>query len=300
MADIKLGIIGLSEGNGHPYSWSAIFNGYDANTIDECPFAAIPGYLKAQQFPRDAIDGFRVTHVWTQDRKVSEHIARCVSIEHVVNEAQEMLGHIDALLLARDDAEHHYDFAKPFIDAGLPIYIDKPIATTVKNLDRLYQSMQYDWQIFSCSALRFAKELQLTQAELETLGPIRHVKLSVPKSFDKYMIHTIDPLLSLLGDQGEIKDSSTFIKEDFHQLSLQWHSGLSASLTAYGALHSPIEMTLFAKNKTITLTFADAFNAFKGALWQFCQSIQTKKCAMDWALTRRMVETIEAGKTNDE
>ena len=24
---LKLGIIGLSEGNGHPYSWSAIFNG---------------------------------------------------------------------------------------------------------------------------------------------------------------------------------------------------------------------------------------------------------------------------------
>jgi hypothetical protein len=27
---IKLGIIGASKGNGHPYSWSAIFNGYDA------------------------------------------------------------------------------------------------------------------------------------------------------------------------------------------------------------------------------------------------------------------------------
>jgi hypothetical protein len=26
---VRLGIIGASPGNGHPYSWSAFFNGYD-------------------------------------------------------------------------------------------------------------------------------------------------------------------------------------------------------------------------------------------------------------------------------
>ena len=32
---LNLGVIGLSEGNGHPYSWSAIFNGYDSVEMDE-------------------------------------------------------------------------------------------------------------------------------------------------------------------------------------------------------------------------------------------------------------------------
>ncbi len=27
--NIKLAILGLTPGNGHPYSWSAMFNGYD-------------------------------------------------------------------------------------------------------------------------------------------------------------------------------------------------------------------------------------------------------------------------------
>ena len=27
--ELKIGIIGSSDGNGHPYSWSAIFNGYN-------------------------------------------------------------------------------------------------------------------------------------------------------------------------------------------------------------------------------------------------------------------------------
>ena len=33
---LRVGILGLSEGNGHPYSWSAIFNGFDKTK--ECPF----------------------------------------------------------------------------------------------------------------------------------------------------------------------------------------------------------------------------------------------------------------------
>ncbi len=42
MADsmLKLGIMGLNEGNGHPYSFAAIFNGYDEGALAECPFAA--------------------------------------------------------------------------------------------------------------------------------------------------------------------------------------------------------------------------------------------------------------------
>ena len=27
--ELKIGILGMTEGNGHPYSWSAMFNGYD-------------------------------------------------------------------------------------------------------------------------------------------------------------------------------------------------------------------------------------------------------------------------------
>ena len=41
-ADIKLAMLGMVDGNGHPYSWSAIFNGYDPEEMAECPYATIP------------------------------------------------------------------------------------------------------------------------------------------------------------------------------------------------------------------------------------------------------------------
>ena len=46
---IRLAMLGCTPGNGHPYSWSAMFNGYDREAMTkECPFAGIPVYLNKQ------------------------------------------------------------------------------------------------------------------------------------------------------------------------------------------------------------------------------------------------------------
>ena len=47
-------MIGSTIGNGHPYSWSAMFNGYNRELMTkECPFAGIPAYLNKQ--PADTL-----------------------------------------------------------------------------------------------------------------------------------------------------------------------------------------------------------------------------------------------------
>ena len=137
MSELHLGVIGTSEGNGHPYSWSAIFNGYDEQAMAACPFPSIPEYLGEREFPRDAIADARVTHVWTQDPAESQRIAAAARIETIVADPAAMLSEIDALLLARDDAESHLHLAAPFLAAGVPVYIDKPLAITLSAARRL-------------------------------------------------------------------------------------------------------------------------------------------------------------------
>ncbi len=43
--EIRLAMLGMIEGNGHPYSWSAIVNGYNPKEMAQCPFPVIPQYL---------------------------------------------------------------------------------------------------------------------------------------------------------------------------------------------------------------------------------------------------------------
>jgi hypothetical protein len=62
--DIRLAMLGSTVGNGHPYSWSALFNGYDRELMTkECPFPGIPAYLNKEPAATVAIPGARVTHI---------------------------------------------------------------------------------------------------------------------------------------------------------------------------------------------------------------------------------------------
>ena len=134
---LRMGIIGTSPRNGHPYSWAAICNGYNPQAMADCGFPAIPEYLARQTWPDDRLTGAHVTHIWTQNEAESRKIARASHIDTVVRTPEDMIGEIDALLLARDDAHNHLQFAAPFLRAGIPVYIDKPIALSEEGFDAL-------------------------------------------------------------------------------------------------------------------------------------------------------------------
>ena len=121
---LKVGLIGTSDGNGHPYSWSAIINGnYNEKEMSNCGYPGIPLYLAANRETL-GIEGAKVTHVWTQDKGISGSIAKASLIDNVVDNMEDMIGQVDAVLLARDDPENHRAMAKPFLDADVPLFID--------------------------------------------------------------------------------------------------------------------------------------------------------------------------------
>lgn len=293
---LRLGVIGLSVGNGHPYSWSAIFNGYDSLAMEECGFPVIPRYLEKQSWPQDAIREAKVTHIWTQDRKISQHVALAARIENIVNDPKEMIGSIDGLLLARDDAEFHYEMALPFLDAGVPIYIDKPIGLSIAELDRIYEKQRYPGQIFSCSALKYAKEFQFTKDTSRDVGKLQYVDAKVPKDWDKYAVHVIEPLLNLSGDQGKLLSSQRWGYGDKVIVNFLWESGFQATVSTLGATKCPLSLRVMGDRGWCDLEFQDTFFAFKSALKDFVDGINNHDVRSDPVFLRRVVEMIEKGR----
>ncbi|MEN8251827.1 MAG: Gfo/Idh/MocA family oxidoreductase, partial [Bacteroidota bacterium] len=150
---LKLGIIGMSEGNGHPYSWSAIINGdFNREEMNNCGFAGIPIYLEANSDTL-GINDVQVTHVWTQDKNLSTHIAKASGIRNVVDSMEDMIGEVDAVLLARDDPENHVKMARPFLDADIPVFIDKPLAITKEDLEYFKQQNELGKLLMSSSSM---------------------------------------------------------------------------------------------------------------------------------------------------
>jgi len=284
----------MSDGNGHPYSWSAIFNGYNFNAMENCGFKAIPDYLIKQSWPDDTIPNAKVTHIWTQDDALSKHIALSTYIANVAEQPENMIGQVDGILLARDDAANHLSFAAPFIDAGLPIYIDKPIALSLYDLDTIYARQKYPGQIFTCSALSYAKEFQVD--DIKTLGSLRHIYASGPKDWDKYAVHLIEPMLHICAEQGELARSMVWREDDIISLHLLWDTGFQATVSTMGDSYCPFSLRLFGENGWRDLLFTDTFYAFKAALSDFVNGIIKKDVRTDPRFVRRVVDVIERGR----
>lgn len=296
---IKLGVIGMSEGNGHPYSWSAIFNGYNPSAMEDCGFPVIPRYLEQQEWPQDTIKDAEVVSIWTQDEQLSRHIAKASRITHVSRTLEEMVTEVDAVLLARDDAQNHYRFAEAFISAGKPIYIDKPIALSQSAFEQLYQLEQYPGQIFTCSALRYSPELSLSDSAMLELGEIKEIIAFTPKSWSKYAVHIIEPVLKLLptGDSPVSIDSCgpSLSEDDSGCLSVHWQSGIHTTFYSMGMAVTNISIRIHGTKGWKELVFTDSFTAFRAALQDFVDGIKSCTVRSTKEFNARVVDLLEEG-----
>lgn len=294
---LSIGMIGLSEGNGHPYSWSAIFNGYDPAKMKDSGFPTIAEYLAKRSFPADQIADARVTHIWTQDRDLSQKIAETCFIDLVVPNFEDLAGEVDAVILARDDHENHYDMAKPFLEAGLPVFVDKPLAISVADAQKLFALEQYEGQLFTCSSLRYAEEFYLSSAEEKALGELRRIDAVTVKSWDKYAVHIIEPVLHYLGGAGKPVSYRRKKYNNSIYLETEWNDGPITSFQALGPeiKKRAIAITYKGDKKEITKEFHDSFSAFKTSLSEFVKSVRDRKRLIPMDETLKVIGLIEEG-----
>lgn len=152
--NFNLGIIGYNDGNGHPYSFSAIINGYHEEEMSTCEYPVIYNYLSKRASTEIGISGLKVTHIWTPEIERSRKIAACAYIDHVVNDLSEMVNYVDAVIIARDDAESHVEIAKIFIENDIKVFIDKPLCKTLEDLN-YFQPYIAKGLVFSTSGFRY-------------------------------------------------------------------------------------------------------------------------------------------------
>ena len=295
MEKLRIGVLGMSEGNGHPYSWGAIFNGFDQEYMNDCPFPVISEYLGQQSFPKDAIPNAFVTHIWTQEKEISKHIASAAKIPNIVENYEDMIGHVDAVLLARDDPENHYEMSKPFLEAGLPIFIDKPLATSINEAEKIFALQKYEGQIFTCSSLRYAKEFQRTEEISPIIDNLRLVDATIPKSWTKYAIHIVEPVLNLLPNLGKPIEITNSGKSDINIVTVHWSSNVTTVFKVLGKTSCPLSIRLFGENSFKELVFKDTYYAFKTSLEHFIKGIRENTIIIPRKETMSVLEVIEKG-----
>lgn len=73
----------------------------------------------------------RVVAVWGETRAFAQKAAEAGQIPEIVRRPEEMIGKIDGVMVDHRHAKHHIPAAWPFVEAGIPAFVDKPFSASV-------------------------------------------------------------------------------------------------------------------------------------------------------------------------
>lgn len=68
----------------------------------------------------------RITMVYGHYPEDNQRVAQRYNIETIAGRVEEMIGQVDAVVITARDGKYHYEFAEPFVERGIPCFVDKP------------------------------------------------------------------------------------------------------------------------------------------------------------------------------
>ena len=142
---LRIGIIGSD--NSHAVTFSKLVNFPDTNTGE---------YL----YP-----DMRITRIFGIDEKITKDSAEAGKIENIDSKPEDMIGMVDAAMVVFRHGDLHMKYALPFIEAGVPTWVDKPFAIAREDAAAMIEAakarktlltggstMKYSWDILSANA----------------------------------------------------------------------------------------------------------------------------------------------------
>lgn len=189
---LRIGLIGVN--TSHARVFARIFNG----TADA------PASL----------EGGRVVAVWGdeapnavalgRERNLPDArgLAAAHAIADVVADPGEMIGRIDLALVVDDTGlgAAHARLARPFLEAGIPTFVDKPMTLNMRDaLDLFDLAERRGVPLMSASALRYAREVADLRERAAALGPLSSVVSVGPGDWFNYGVHAVEMYQTLVG-----------------------------------------------------------------------------------------------------
>jgi predicted dehydrogenase len=294
---IRLAMLGMVDGNGHPFSWGAIINGtYDAQAMADCGFPVIPQYLGAEPRENLGISGVEVTHVWCDETADSARVAKAVGIANVAKRAEDVIGHVDAVIIATDRGWEHVERARPFVEAGVPVFLDKPLCDREEHLRQFVAWQQSGKPLLSTSGLRYGREFAEAKQRIATeVGEIRLVTMTTCKSWERYGIHALEGVYPLLAPGGWQSVTNTGT-ENANIVHVRHASGVDVVLAAVADMYGAFgKMSVYGTKGTLNTAFSHTFFAFKAQLVAFINYLRTGELPFPFAETVELMKIVIAG-----
>ncbi|MCA9068132.1 MAG: hypothetical protein KDA84_04380, partial [Planctomycetaceae bacterium] len=170
--------------------------------------------------------------------------------------------------------QSHLEGARPFLEAGLPTFVDKPFACHWADAQAMADLAKDNGALlWSSSALRFADEVQTLMTQGSQFGDVQGVMTFGPAiraegnpGLLHYGIHAAELLFTLLGDGWE--SVSCLHRPDVDLVTAKFADGRIGSLRGTRAGSSAYGFTAFCENGVVHRLVSTQF-----AYRNLCQAI---------------------------
>ena len=294
---IRLAMVGMLADNHHPFSWSAIINGrYDRELMASYADPVIGRYLGAQPPEALGIPGARVTHIWADRREHADQVAAAVMIPNIVDRPEDVIGEVDAVLIPTDIGAEHLERCRPFIEAGVPVFIDKPMTDHEEHLGAFERWYQAGKPFMSCSALRYSREFAELRGGIGAVGDLRLITVTMVKSWERYGIHALEGVYPFLRPGGW-KDVVHAGDPQNHIVHLRHDDGVSVVVSVLPDVYGGMgQICLYGTKGNVSGRFQDSFTAFKAQLSAFVAYLRTGTRPFDFEQTLELMRMLIAAK----
>jgi predicted dehydrogenase len=182
---IRIGIIGAE--NTHTVAYGRLFN-------------------IGKRFP-----GVEVLYVWGETDAFAKNAMDKGRIPYVVKDPKEMMGKIDALIVDHRSGRYHLQAAKPFVEAGIPTFVDKPFCYRASEGKKfLEMARKHGTPVSSYSMFAQSKEIADIKKQVSEIEEINQVVMYGPVDVESkydgifyYGIHITQQMLNIFGDDIE-------------------------------------------------------------------------------------------------
>ncbi|MDR1141800.1 MAG: Gfo/Idh/MocA family oxidoreductase, partial [Planctomycetaceae bacterium] len=220
----------------------------------------VPAFVKILNDPKvpEPCNGFKVVAAypggmpdnagsWNRVRQYADELEKQGISLH--NTIEAMLPNVDGVLLESVDGRPHLEQAKPVINAGKPLFIDKPMAASLADVLTIFRlAREKKVPVFSASSLRFASGFQKARKGESSAGTVIGCDVWSPCSLnDKhpdlfwYGIHGVETLFTLMGTGCESvartqTNGTEFVTGIWKDGRIGTFRGIRNGKTGYGAV----------------------------------------------------------------
>ena len=223
----------------------------------------------------------------------------------LVDNPGDMIGKIDGLLLCSLEGGAHLEHARPFLEKGIPLFIDKPFTCGRKDAVAIMDlARKHNTAVFSSSSLRYAEEVVKALAETpaqDRVGAATWGPASLSEMAGKnpglyhYGIHAAEILFTLMGP-GCARVQAVYQKET-DQVTGTWSDGRIGTLRGLRAGNQGFGFSLFGK-KSIRSQSVGTGTIYRELLKQIVLFFQTRKSPVPPAETIELMAFLEAANSS--